>query len=244
MQRLLSRPRCRWAARAPVVGCQLGAGVRRKANSRRCSSQARGNASEERGQLEPLELPAFGDHLRDVRREQGQGEHLRNLASGNLLVGGQFRGRPKLPLSIWRRRPWARTSALITTSSKAGLSSSPTRPTGTMTSLRSPRYRSFIGIRIVTPLTSISGLVLMPPPRVRAALPPAVRRRGCGALRPGAGGRCPRCRRRAARPAAQRAAPAWQRRARAGRSSAPRSAAFSIVGAGKPPSPGAAARCP
>ena len=56
-----------------------------------------GNASEERGQLEPFGLPAFEARLRDVRSEQGKGDHPCHVGVGDPLVRGQPEGRVELP---------------------------------------------------------------------------------------------------------------------------------------------------
>lgn len=55
------------------------------------------NAAKQRGELEPLGLPAFEDRLRNVGREQGKGQHPRNVGVGDLLVRRELGGRAKLP---------------------------------------------------------------------------------------------------------------------------------------------------
>src|SRR5579884_3363661 len=55
------------------------------------------HAPQQRGELEALGLPTLEDGLRDVRRKEGEAQHARDEGAGDLLVGGELRGRAELP---------------------------------------------------------------------------------------------------------------------------------------------------
>ena len=143
------------------------------------------------GQPQPLRLPPIEDRFHDVRRQAGERQEPADIGVRDALLLRKVGDRLGLTALDRRRQRCARTSALISVSSRRGFGAGTAAPSGVMISFRPPRRCSRIGMRMVRVSTSRptrSVITLRPPARVRTRPeqeppgPPAPRR-GCESRR-------------------------------------------------------------